>query len=341
MKRITMKDVALKAGVSTAAVSYVLNGKEGKVSETTLLKIQQAMAELNYIPDYSARSLASNRSNLIGVVIPQTEDQAQLLLENPFYSDLVCGIESQLRLKNYHLILSGVDKDKGYLDVSMQRNLDGAIIMGIYQEGFYEELKKVDIPIVLVDSYIEDAYFTTLGIDDEHGGKMATEHLLESGHTNIALVTGAIRKGGVIEKRYAGYRQALREANIFYNPDNVFEGSVSYEYGVEAGRLIAQDHPHITAVCATSDMVAIGVINGLNEFGKRVPDDISIIGFDDISYAKTFIPHLTTIGQHISSRGVMAAQLLIEAIEGKRESKQSNIVLPIELIKRDSVKVIP
>jgi DNA-binding LacI/PurR family transcriptional regulator len=340
MKRITIKDVAYKAGVSTAAVSYVLNGKEGKVSETTLIKIQKAMSDLNYIPDFSARSLASNKSNLIGVVIPQTEDQDQLLLENPFYSDLVCGIESQLRLKDYHMILSGVDKGKGYLDLSMQRNLDGAIIMGIYKEGFYDELKKVDIPIVLVDSYINDDYFKKIGIDDELGGKIATEHLIECGHTNIALVTGVIRKDGVIEKRYSGYKQALKDANLFYNPDHVFEGSVAYDYGVETGRLIAKAHPEITAVFATSDMVALGVINGLSEFGKSVPEDISVVGFDDISFTKMFMPHLTTVSQNITERGVFAAKLLVDAIEDRLDETKSNYVLSIELIKRDSVKII-
>lgn len=335
-----MKDVALKAGVSTAAVSYVLNGREGKVSEQTLAKIRQAMDELNYIPDFSARSLASNKSNLIGVVIPQTEDQEQLLLENPFYSDLICGIESQLRLRGYHLILSGIDKGKGYLDVSMQRNLDGVIIMGIYQEEFYEELKRVDIPIVLLDSYIHDNYFKKIGIDDEKGGRMAVEHLIECGHTQIALVTGVIRKDGVVEKRFTGYKQALKNAGLFYNPDHVFEGSVTYEYGVETGRRIAREQPHITAVFATSDMVALGVIKGLHDAGKRVPDDLSVVGFDDISFAKMFMPPLTTVGQDITGRGVFAAQLLVNAIEGNLDETRSEFILPIELIQRESVKVI-
>lgn len=337
MKRITIKDVAQRAGVSSAAVSYVLNGREHKVSEDTFQKIKKAVAELNYIPDYSARSLANNKSNLIGVVIPQTEDQTQLLLENPFYCDLICGIESKLRSYGYHLILSGVNKGQGYLDISIQRNLDGAIIMGIYQESFYEDLKRVNMPIVLIDSYINDDHFRKIGIDDEHGGYIATKHLIEHNHQNIALVTGTIRKDGVVEKRFLGYKRALKELNLFYNPDYVFEGSVSYDYGIEAGRLIAAKYKEITAVFATGDLMAFGVITGLAAQGVRVPEDVSVIGFDDISLSKMFIPKLTTVKQDITGRGMVAAQCLIDAIDGRHDT-QSVIEMPIELIERDTVR---
>jgi DNA-binding LacI/PurR family transcriptional regulator len=339
MKRITIKDLAKATGVSTAAISYALNGKESKVSPETLEKIKEAVVALNYIPDFSARSLVNNKSYLIGVVIPQTEEQNQLILENPFYSEIVSGIESELRQKNYHFILSGVDKGKGYLDISMQRNLDGAIIMGIYQESFYEELKKVNIPIVLIDSYINDSYFKKIGIDDELGGSLATKHLIESGHTNIALVTGKIKKDGVVEKRFLGYKSALEEARIFYNPDFVFEDSISYEHGVLAGKVIAQKHPEITGIFATADMIAFGIISGLTECGKRVPEDVSVIGFDDLPMSKMFIPQLTTIRQDIKAKGITAARSLIETIVGTANNNENaKILLPLELVERQSVK---
>lgn len=337
-RRITIKDVAQKAGVSTAAVSYVLNGKEHKVSGDTLLKIKETVKELKYIPDFSAKSLASNKSRLIGVVIPQTENQSQLLLENPFYSDLVCGIESKLREHGYHMILSGVNKGERYLDISLQRNLDGAIIMGIYREKFYEDLKSANIPIVLIDSYIHDDSFKRIGINDEYGGYLATKYLIEKGHSSIALVTGSIKKDGVVEKRFLGYKDALKEANLFYNPDLVFEGVVHYDYGVEAGRLIAVEHPEITAVFATGDQMAMGVIVGLDQCGKKVPDDVSVIGFDDISLAKMFIPHLTTVRQDVGERGRVAAQYLIEVIENSENETKEEIILPVEIVERDTVK---
>ncbi|MBO9600586.1 MAG: LacI family DNA-binding transcriptional regulator [Cohnella sp.] len=340
LKRITIRDVSERAGVSTAAVSYVLNGREGKVSPETVEKVRRAVEELNYIPDYSARSLANNKSKLIGVVIPQTEERKQLLLQNPFYSELVCGIEGRLRQSGYHMILSGVDKGEGYLDTSMQRNLDGAIIMGIYQESFYEDLKKARIPIVLIDSYVNDSHFHVVGIDDELGGYMATKHLIDKGHTNIALVTGLIRKDGVVEKRFLGYKRALKEAGLFYDPDYVFEHSVSYEYGQEAAKEIAAQ-PGITAVFATSDMVSMGVIKGLRDAGKSVPDDVSVIGFDDIPVAKMSTPPLTTIVQNIVERGVTAAERLLAAIEaGESYRPEEPTIMPLSIAERESVRAI-
>ncbi|WP_256758952.1 LacI family DNA-binding transcriptional regulator [Cohnella sp. WQ 127256] len=338
MKRITIRDVSVRAGVSTAAVSYVLNGREGKVSPETVARVRRAAEELNYIPDLSARSLVNNKSKLIGVVIPQTEDQKQLLLQNPFYSELICGIEARLRQSGYHMILSGIEKGEGYLDTSMQRNLDGAIITGIYQESFYEDLKKVRMPIVLVDSYIYDSYFHVVGIDDELGGYMATKHLIDNGHTNIALVTGMIRKDGVVEKRFLGYKRALKEAELFYNPDHVFEHSVTYQFGQEAGKLIAAKCPEITAAFATSDLMAMGVIQGIRDEGKEVPEHVSVVGFDDISIARLCTPPLTTIKQDAVSRGIMAADRLLTAIEKSKEGlPQEPTIMPLSLIDRDTV----
>jgi len=339
-KRATIKDVAKYAGVSTAAVSYVLNGKEYRVSPDTAEKIREAIRELNYIPDYSARSLVKNSSKLIGVIIPQTEDSKQLILENPFYSEMVSNIESRLRESGYHLILSGVDKGESCLDLSVQRNLDGAIIMGIYPEQFYAELKQVEIPIVLIDSYINDPWFTKVGVDDEYGGYLATRYLIERGHRNIALVTGSIRKDGVVEKRFLGYKRALREADIFYNPDYVFEHSVSYAYGYEAGKAIAAKHPEITAVFATADMVAFGVIQGIKEAGKEVPDDISVIGFDDIFLSRMFVPPLTTVRQDIALKGKRAAELLLEIIESDEPDKidRKEVAIPLSIVERQTVR---
>lgn len=340
MKRITIKDVAKAAGVSIAAISYALNGKESKVSAETLERIQTIAASLNYIPDFSARSLVNKKSNLIGVIIPETEEHNSMILENPFYSEIVSGIESELRKHNYHLILTGMDRGKVYSDLSLQRNLDGAIIMGIYNEGIYEELKKVNIPIILIDSYTNDTYFKKIGIDDEFGGSIATRHLIDNGHSHIALVTGKIKKDGVVEKRFLGYKSELEKAGILYNQDYVFEDSISYEHGVLAGKIIADKHPEISGVFATADMVAFGIISGLLEAGKRVPEDISIIGFDDIMMSSMFIPQLTTIRQDIKAKGIRAAQYLIQTIQGDVSEDLEEIILPLELIKRHSVRRI-
>lgn len=275
---------------------------------------------------------------MIGVIIPQTEESSQLLLTNPFYSEIVSGIESKLRMSGYNLILSGVDKGKSYLDTSIQRNLDGAIIMGIYQEQFYDELKKASIPIVLIDSYISDNYFYRVGIDDEYGGYLATKYLIEQGHKDIALVTGSIKQDGVNEKRFLGYKRALSEAGIFYNPDYVYDGNVSYEYGCMAGSSITQLHKKITAVFASADLIALGVIKGAIENGKKVPDEISVIGFDNISTAKYTFPPLTTVGQGITEKGTKAAEVLLNLIEGRGDKESKENILPLQIVERSTVK---
>lgn len=340
MKRATIKDIAKVVGVTPAVVSYVLNGKEYKVSGETISKVKSAIKELNYIPNLTARSLVKNKSQLIGVMIPQTEDSSQLLLTNPFYSEIISGVETKLRECGYHMILSGVDKGNSYLDTSVQRNLDGAIIMGIYQEQFYEELKQARIPIVLIDSYISDNYFYRVGIDDEYGGYLATKYLIDQGHRDIALVTGSIKRDGVNEKRFLGYKRALSEASIFYNPDYVFDGSVSYEYGSVAGNTIAQKYKKITAVFATADLIALGVIKSITENGKEVPEDISVIGFDNISILKFTLPPLTTVGQDIMAKGVKATEVLINLIEGRGTNELKENILPLQIVERKSVKRI-
>jgi len=339
MKKYTIKDVANHAGVSVAAVSYVLNGKEHKVSDETIAKIYDSIKALNYIPNISARGLAKNTSELIAVIIPQTEDHKQLVLENPFYSEIISAIEGVVRERGYHIILAGVDKGKSYLDISISRNLDGAIMMGVYPEQMYEECKKVDIPIVLIDSYINDNYFMNVGIDDERGAYLATKHLIDNGHRNIALVTGKIRSDGVVEKRFLGYKRALHEHGLFYNPDYVFEESVSYEHGVNAGRRIAESAPEITAAFAVADMMAFGVIRGLQEAGKKVPRDVSVIGFDDISFAGVFLPPLTTVNQQIKRKGEMAARLLLDQIQGKRDNRDmQRIFTELSVVERQTVR---
>lgn len=338
MKRATIKDIAKVVGVTPAVVSYVLNGKDYKVSEGTVSRVKEAIRELNYIPNLTARGLVKNKSRLIGVMIPQTEDTAQLLLKNPFYSEIISGVEARLREAGYHMILSGVEKGNSYLDTSVQRNLDGAIIMGIYQEQFYEELKQTSIPIVLIDSYISDNYFSRVGIDDEQGGYMATKYLIEQGHREIALVTGSIKRDGVNEKRFLGYKRALGEAGIFYNPEHVFDGSVSYEYGRVAGNIIAQSHKKITAVFASADMMALGVMKSMKENGWEIPGDVSIIGFDNISTLEYILPSLTTVSQSITAKGIKAAEVLLRLIEGHGKSGLKEEILPLEIIERSSVK---
>ncbi|WP_323985002.1 LacI family DNA-binding transcriptional regulator [Fusibacter ferrireducens] len=336
--KVTIKDIAKHVGVSAMTVSNVINKRSSKVSADTVTKIEKAIEELGYVPDYSARSLVSKKSKMIGVIIPQTETHKQFLLENPFYSEIVSGIESKLREKNYYMMLTGVDKDSNYLDVLINWNLDAAIILGIYQEGFYEQLKKINIPVLLIDSYINDGFFYNLGIDDLYGGYIATKYLIEKGHQDIAIITGHLKKEGVAEKRFLGYKKALDEAGIPFNINYVYADSVSYECGITAGQKIIEECQAVTAVFATADLIAAGAIASFHAADIKVPDDISIIGFDNLSISKMTYPLLTTVDQKIFEKGMKAANILMDTLKSSNSKIEKSVILDIEIIERNSVK---
>lgn len=334
-KRVTIKDVAREAGVSTATISYVLNQKEN-LSPETVEKVNNAIKKLNYIPNLSARSLINNKSRLIGVIIPQTEPGKQLMFNNPFYSEFLSGVEYTSRIHGYQIIISGMDIDRNYLEISIERNLDGIIVLGAYEDSFYSNLKKSSIPIVLVDSYFEDHYFHSIQINDRYGGYIATRHLLDNGHRNICLVTGKIKKDGVSEKRYLGYVDALKEYGI--QPDNnlILEGVVDYDYGYAVAEKIAAKK-NITAVFATADILAMGAVKRLKMLNCKIPEDISIIGFDDIYITKFVDPGLTTVKQNIYLKGETAVKVVIDSLNEKSKGKKE-IILPVEVVERESVR---
>ena len=215
MKRVSIKDVAREAGVSTTTVSYVLNQNPTQtISPETTERIWQAVRALNYVPNLNARSLTSQKTNLIGVVIPQTEPGKEFMFANPFYGELLSAIEYTARRNGYHLLLSGPEPDQSYINIARNRSVDGIIIVGSYPSKSLNELHELAVPVVLVDTYVKDPVFHTIGIDDRLGGQMATRHLLEQGHREIAFVSGSVSEQGVTQKRFLGYMDALNEAGI-------------------------------------------------------------------------------------------------------------------------------
>jgi len=332
----TIRDVAREANVSVATISYVLNGKEN-ISEETRTRVYEAMKKLNYIPNLSARGLVNKTSNLIGVVIPQTEPGSKLLFNNNFYSEIVGSIEYYARLEGYHVIISATDADESYFNLARKRNLDGIIIIGVYPDQFFYDIKKTQIPIVLVDSYFQDHYFHSIQINDQYGGYIAAKHLLEKGHRKIGIFTGCIKESGVVKKRFDGYTDALKEYGLPVNPDYIFEGTVDFDSGLKLVDEMAKRKTDITAIFCTADILAIGAMKGLHNKGIKIPDEISIIGFDDLVISQYVSPSLTTVHQNISKKGEEAVRLLFNSINGTQPGKQE-IILPISIVERDSVK---
>ena len=334
--RVTIRDVAAASNVSVATVSYVLNGKK-KVSEETKQKILTVIDNLGFVPDLNARGLTVKDTKLLGVVVPQTEPGSKLMFHNIFYSELLGSIEYAARQRGYHVIISATDVTEDYLQLIQERNLAGVIIIGTYQNQFFSELKTLDVPVVLIDSYCKYDYFHKLRIDDENCSNLATEFVIRQGHKKIALVTGHLQEDGVMQKRYRGFLKAIEQNGLEFQKENLYEATVDYESGVNAAKWFVDNKADITAVVATADVLAIGLMKGFYEQGVQVPEDISIIGFDDLDISKYTTPGITTVKQPISAKGERAVEILIENIENPQMEKVEE-VFPVKLIERQSVR---
>ena len=339
-QRVTMKDVAKAAGVTTAAVSYAISGKR-PISDETRKRVEAAIKELGYTPNMAARTLSSagRSSKLIGVVVPQTEGGGRLMFQNQFYAEILGSIELCARQAGYHVLISATDANDSYLTLAAERNLDGIIVIGMYPDEFYQQMKRSRIPIVLIDSYCNDHYYHNVRIDDAYGSYLATKYVLERGHRDIAFFCGRIKDNGVMKKRLAGYRDALGEYSVEFRDALVFEGDIDYKDGIESANRLMDTQVNATAVVAAADILAIGAAKAFYERGVRVPDGISLMGFDDLEISQYLTPGLTTVRQQISLKGEKAVELLIRSINEPELTKQE-LILPVSLVERQSVKRI-
>ena len=215
MRRVSIKDVAREAGVSTTTVSYVLNEITTQtISSETSRRVREVAKRMGYVPNLNARSLTSRKTNLIGIVIPQTEPGREFMFDNPFYGALLSSLEFNARRNGYHLLLTGPASGQSYIGVARNRGVDGIVIVGSYPSSSLDELHQLSIPVVLIDTYVTDESFHTIGINDRQGGRMATEYLLSRGHRGIAFVSGGISEHGVMRQRFLGYQEALEAAGL-------------------------------------------------------------------------------------------------------------------------------
>lgn len=337
MKRARIKDVAEAAGVSTATVSYVINAKPGQtISPETAARVQQAIRDLNYVPSSAASSLKSRRTNLIGLVIPQTEPGKEYMFSNPFYGDLLSSIEYAARKEGYHILLSAPENGQSYISIARNRGVDGIIIVGAYPNEWLDELHELAIPVVLIDTYVKDPVYHTIGVNDRQGSRMATEYLIRRGHREIGFLSGQLEQHGVVHKRYQGYVDALEAAGLPVKREHLYLGSISFEYAESAAEEMIRRGRTETAVVATADVMGVGLISGLHKHGLNVPEDLSVIGFDDGILARMSNPQLTTVHQDIAQKGVVAVQLILDSMNGKQEKQEK--ILPLSMIERQSVR---
>lgn len=334
----TIKDIAREAGVSYTTVSNVIHGKTDHVSPQTIETINGIIERSGYVPNMSARSLVNNSSKVVGFINHLLPGAGGGFVADPFHSAFIGSVEEVLRENGYYLMLRTVSSSEELLKFLRNWNLDGMFFTGLFEDSFFSTLTEINVPVVLIDSYIKHSKVQNVGLEDYRGGYIATKHLLENGHRNIVFASAPIRSGGVVEERLLGYRQALSEYGVPFRKDYICEQEFDVSSGIALGKQIAAKS-EVTAIFATADILAAGIMAGLHESGKRIPEDISVIGFDDINICRLITPQLTTIHQNPAEKGRVAVEFMIKRLQNE-PIERNEIILPVSLVERDSVKKI-
>ncbi|MGO2508150.1 MAG: HTH-type transcriptional repressor PurR [Vibrio hibernica] len=329
----TIKDVARIAGVSTTTVSHVIN-KTRFVAEATQERVMAAVTELNYAPSAVARSLKCNTTNTIGMLVTQST--------NPFFAEVVEGVESYCYRQGYTLILCNtgglVEKQRDYIRMLAGKRVDGLLVMC---SDLDDELRIMldghpDIPKVVMDWGPETSKADKIIDNSEEGGYLATRYLINNGHTDIACLSGHFEKMACKE-RISGCKRALTESGLTLPDDWLLEGNFECDTAViAADKILAMDKKP-SAVFCFNDIMALGLMSRLQENGMKIPEDISIIGYDNIDLSAYFSPPLTTIHQPKRRVGKTAVEILLERIKDKDHAKQVFEMFP-ELVERSTVK---
>lgn len=325
----TIKDVAALAGISYTTVSHVVN-KTRPVSKEVRLKVEEAIARLDYVPSAVARSLKAKTTATIGLLVPNSL--------NPYFAELARGIEDYCERNGYCVILcnsdDNPDKQRSYLRVLLEKRIDGLIVASAGGDvGLAEGLASVRTPMVIVDRGLDGLEADLVRIDHEYGAYLATRHLLELGHRDIAFIGGPADTS-VAQMRQAGYCRALEEAGIELATGRMLDSDFTSTGGYRAAASLLEHQPP-NAIFAANDMIGIGVLRAAAERNVRVPSELSVIGFDDIQMSRYVYPALTTVGQSILQLGEMAAEVLLRRIATPALATEQRIVTP-SIVLRES-----
>ncbi len=335
MRRVTLHDVAREAGVSVNTVSRALNGKPD-VSPETRARVLEVAKRLGYRPNRLARGLRSNKTFTLGVIVTD--------IANPFFAELVKGVEEAARQNGYSILLedTGEDSEKEAtaIQTMLAERVDGLLITPVQSDSnTLEDVLKSKIPTVLMGRYFSDLKLPYVVTNDVRGAALATKHLIDLGHRNIAHVGGPLHISSA-QDRLSGYRQALQAHGIPIRKEYVLMGAVTLEDGYEVGKELLKLKPLPTAVFAYSDFVAIGLMQSLLDEGLRIPDDVSLVGYDNITFsAYTRVP-LTTVEIPKRDLGREAVQMLVQLLKGGSALKSREKKLPVKLVLRQSVREV-
>lgn len=326
----TIRDVAEEADVSISTVSHVINNTR-YVSDETRARVLAAIKKLNYHQNRLASSLRHRKTHTIGVLLPNSA--------NPYFAQILAGIEAACFDQNYHIILGNANDDpqreQSYLAVLLSRQVDGILLIST---GSFERSSKLlsenNTPVVMVDRFADFDTVDEIFTDNRKGGYLATHYLLSLGHTRIGCITGPshLTPSAV---RVKGYEDALIEAGLVPDPGLIATGDFQHKGGYDAAVTLLQVDDKPTAIFACNDLMAVGAIAALLENGHRVPQDISVIGYDDIPLASYANPPLTTIAQPAREIGHLAVERLLQRLDNPLIAARHE-VLPVSLVERES-----
>jgi len=332
----TIEDIAKKANTSIATVSRVLNNKEG-FSEETRQKVLQAMEETGYESNAIARSLKKQKTNTIGVVIPNISS----MLSN----DILNGIEEYAHAHDYSVIVSYTYSDPKKVMQTLktfnEQRVDGILFTSDYlTDEYYQYLERMNAPVVLVATEAQNYSLPFVKVNDVKASYAAVDHLIQKGHTNIGMLSGPPSDPIAGAPRIEGYKQALKEADIEIKDSKiVHRKDFSFDDGKATVKKLLDKHPDTTAIFAASDELAIGALKMAHEEGIAVPEELSIIGYDNLLMAEMVWPGLTTLAQPLQQMGYEATKMLVQSIQ-KKEKNDKAMYIPYEIIERDSVKAL-
>ncbi|MBO8165183.1 MAG: catabolite control protein A [Brevibacillus sp.] len=330
---ITIYDVAREAGVSMATVSRVVNGNPN-VKPTTRKKVLAAIERLGYRPNAVARGLASKRTTTVGVIIPD--------ISSMFFAELARGIEDIATMYKYNIILCNSDqrleKELQLINTLLEKQVDGLLFMGAeVKDAHLQVLSTAAVPVVLAATRDVESSLPSVTIDHFQAAYDATRLLIRDGHRRIAMLTGPLNDplGGLL--RFEGFKQALADAGIQYHEELVASGNYQYDSGLKAmNNFLKLDQPP-TAVFAASDEMAIGAIHAVQDAGLRVPEDVEVIGFDNVRLAEMVRPRLTSVVQPMYDIGAVAMRLLTKYMNNEHVDEHV-VVLPHRIEHRESTR---
>jgi len=331
---LTIRDVARLANVSIATVSAVINHKGG-VSDKLVQRVQQAMEVLDYHPNHVARSLKVRQTNTLGMVIPD--------VTNPFFTDVMGGVESEARRNHYSVIFCNADEDpeleRRQLSMLFSRRVDGVLLAPTDSRAAQDRLIQRRFPLVFFDRVPADFSGAAVVTDNLEASRQAARHLIELGHRRIAIIAGRLNLSNGRE-RLEGFRRALQEAGLAFPEAYLRVGDFRLETGYQCGRELMQLAEAPSAVFCCNNKMTLGLMRALGELRIPCPERVSVLGFDDFDWAVNFSPRLTTVAQPTYQMGMTAVELLLRKLRAKQEgadSRENTIVtLKSELRVRDS-----